>query len=336
MINNKRNFIIISFIIVFVVILFSLSQGIYNIDNLTIIKIIFSKIFPIAKTWSNEQELVLMQVRLPRIFLVCFVGANLAVSGSVLQAVFKNPLVSPFILGISSGASLGASIIIVFFNVYNSYLLQLSAFSFSLLAVFLVIGISKIFGNTNTVILILSGVIVSSFFSSIVSLLQYFSETDKLQAIIFWIFGSFSNANWEGVWQVAPLTLIGSLILILVSWKINVISLGDQQSDSLGIDSKKFRIFLIVIVSLMTSSAVAIVGPIGWVGLIIPHIIRMLLGANNFYVLLGSISLGISFLLLIDIISRNSSSVEIPIGIVTSIFGAPFFIYILSRSKYNF
>lgn len=336
MINNKRNFIIISFIIVFVVILFSLSQGIYNIDNLTIIKIIFSKIFPIAKTWSNEQELVLMQVRLPRIFLVCFVGANLAVSGSVLQAVFKNPLVSPFILGISSGASLGASIIIVFFNVYNSYLLQLSAFSFSLLAVFLVIGISKIFGNTNTVILILSGVIVSSFFSSIVSLLQYFSETDKLQAIIFWIFGSFSNANWEGVWQVAPLTLIGSLILILVSWKINVISLGDQQSDSLGIDSKKFRIFLIVIVSLMTSSAVAIVGPIGWVGLIIPHIIRMLLGANNFYVLLGSISLGISFLLLIDIISRNSLSVEIPIGIVTSIFGAPFFIYILSRSKYNF
>ncbi|MBK8640787.1 MAG: iron ABC transporter permease [Bacteroidia bacterium] len=336
MINNKRNFIIISFIIVFVVILFSLSQGIYNIDNLTIIKIIFSKIFPITKTWSNEQELVLMQVRLPRIFLVCFVGANLAVSGSVLQAVFKNPLVSPFILGISSGASLGASIIIVFFNVYNSYLLQLSAFSFSLLAVFLVIGISKIFGNTNTVILILSGVIVSSFFSSIVSLLQYFSETDKLQAIIFWIFGSFSNANWEGVWQVAPLTLIGSLILILVSWKINVISLGDQQSDSLGIDSKKFRIFLIVIVSLMTSSAVAIVGPIGWVGLIIPHIIRMLLGANNFYVLLGSISLGISFLLLIDIISRNSLSVEIPIGIVTSIFGAPFFIYILSRSKYNF
>lgn len=122
MINNKRNFIIISFIIVFVVILFSLSQGIYNIDNLTIIKIIFSKIFPITKTWSNEQELVLMQVRLPRIFLVCFVGANLAVSGSVLQAVFKNPLVSPFILGISSGASLGASIIIVFFNVYNSYL----------------------------------------------------------------------------------------------------------------------------------------------------------------------------------------------------------------------
>lgn len=336
MINNKPNFLIISFIIVFVVILFSLSQGIYNIDNFTIIKIIFSKIFPITKTWSNEQELVLMQVRLPRIFLVCFVGANLAVSGSVLQAVFKNPLVSPFILGISSGASLGASIIIVFFNVYNAYLLQLSAFSFSLLAVFLVIGISKIFGNTNTVILILSGVIVSSFFSSIVSLLQYFSETDKLQAIIFWIFGSFSNANWEGVWQVAPLTLIGSLILILVSWKINVISLGDQQSDSLGIDSKKFRIFLIVIVSLMTSSAVAVVGPIGWVGLIIPHIIRMLLGANNFHVLLGSISLGISFLLLIDIISRNSLSVEIPIGIVTSIFGAPFFIYILSRSKYNF
>ena len=205
-----------------------------------------------------------------------------------------------------------------------------------MLSVFLVIGISKIFGNTNSIILILSGVIVSSFFSSIVSLLQYFSETDKLQAIIFWIFGSFSNASWEGVWQVAPLTLLGSLILILVSWKINVISLGDQQSDSLGIDSKKFRIFLIVIVSLMTSSAVAVVGPIGWVGLIIPHIIRMLLGANNFYVLLGSISLGISFLLLIDIISRNSLSVEIPIGIVTSIFGAPFFIYILSRSKYNF
>ncbi len=334
MIKNKYRFLVISFIVVIVVFLFSLSQGVYKIEIISLLKILCSKLLPINKTWTNAEELVLFQVRLPRVILVCFVGANLAISGAVMQAVFKNPLVSPFILGISSGAALGASLVIVLFNIYNSYILQLSAFSFSLLAVLFVIGISKLFGNSNTIILILAGVIVSSFISSIVSLLQYFTESDKLQAIVFWIFGSFSNAKWESVWQVAPVSIIGSLILVLFSWKINVISLGDQQSATLGINSKKFRFLLIVIVTLMTSSAVAVCGPIGWVGLIIPHIVRMVLGANNLYVLLGSVSFGISFLLIIDLISRNSFAVEIPVGITSSILGAPFFIYILSRSKH--
>lgn len=311
----------------------SLLQGPYYIEPSTILKILFSKLFVVTQTWTNQQELVLLQIRLPRIILVSLIGANLAISGAVLQAILKNPLVSPFILGISTGASLGASIVISFFQVYSVFFLQLSAFAFAVLAIVIVLSISRAFGNKNIAILLLAGVIVSSFFSSLVSLLQYFSKEDKLQAILYWTFGSFSNANWINVLQTFPITVLGCTLLVLISWKINALSLGDEQAENLGINTTKFRILLILLVSLMSSTAVSVCGPIGWIGLIIPHIIRMIGGSNNYFVNFSCIGLGASFLLLMDMFSRNILNFEIPIGIVTAILGMPFFFYILFRTK---
>lgn len=313
--------------------LFSLSKGAFSIDNIKILKIIFNNIIPIHKDWTVEEETILLQVRLPRILVVIFVGISLSVSGAVLQSIFRNPLVSPFILGVSSGASLGASLIIVFLGTYSFYILQLSAFVFSMLAVFLVLFIISVFRNSNTTILIISGIVISSFFQSIVSLLQYFSEADKLQSIVFWNFGSFSNSSWDKLLQIAPIAIIGTGVLTLNSWKINVLSLGDEEGKALGINTKRIRIYLIIIVSLMTSTATALTGPIAWIGLVIPNIARILFGANNTYVIISSAGLGTTFMILVDLISRTSVSVEIPVGIVTSIIGVPFFIYIMFRTK---
>lgn len=333
MISNKKRLLWVLLLLVFCLVLFSSLQGDYNIDAVNFIKILLNQIFPIKKTWTDIEETILLQVRLPRILVAIFVGASLSVSGAVLQSIFRNPLVSPFILGISSGASLGASLIIVFLSTYSFYVLQLSAFLFSLFAVFLVLFVISIFKNSNTTILIISGIVISSFFQSVVSLLQYFSDTDKLQSIVFWNFGSFTNSSWDKLVQIAPITIIGSVILILNSWKINVLSLGDEESKTLGINSKNLRIYLILIVSLMTSTATALTGPISWVGLVIPNISRILFGANNTYVIIGSAGLGATFMLLVDLISRTILNVEIPVGIVTSILGVPFFIYILYQTK---
>jgi iron complex transport system permease protein len=335
--QHSQNKLIALFCILLVILsLVSLSQGTFSIEKIKIVKILFNHIIPINQNWTIEEETILLQVRLPRILLVIFIGTSLSVSGAVLQSIFRNPLVSPFILGISSGASLGASLIIVFFSTYSFYVLQVSAFLFSILAVLLVLFVISIFKNSNTTILIISGIVISSFFQSIVSLLQYFSETDKLQSIVFWNFGSFTNANWDKLLQIMPITIIGTTVLILNSWKINVLSLADDESKTLGINSQKLRIYLILVVSLMTSTATALTGPISWVGLVIPNIARILLGANNSYVIIGSASLGATFMLLVDLISRTVLNVEIPVGIVTSILGVPFFIYILYQSKKHF
>ena len=332
---SQNNLIVWFFILVVFLSFFSLSQGTYKIEINQILKILFSRIVSIPQEWALENEIILLQVRLPRILLVVFVGISLSVSGAVLQSIFRNPLVSPFILGISSGASLGASLVIVFFSTYSFYVLQFSAFLFSLFAVLLVLFIISIFKKSNTTILIISGIVISSFFQSIVSLLQYFSEADKLQSIVFWNFGSFNNSNWDKLIQIAPITIMGTIVLILNSWKINVLSLGDEESKTLGINTEKLRIHLIIIVSLMTSTATALTGPISWIGLVIPNIARILLGANNTYIIIGSAGLGAAFMLLVDLLSRNLLTVEIPVGIVTSILGVPFFIYILYRTKKN-
>lgn len=316
-----------------VVSIISLAQGAYSIEKGKILKILLSRLFPVQQDWSVEDATILLQVRLPRILLVIFVGISLSVSGAVLQSLFRNPLVSPYILGISAGASLGASLVIVFVSAYSFYVLQLSAFLFSLLAVLLVLIIVTAFKNSNTTVLLISGIVIASFFQSLVSLLQYFTETDKLQSIVFWNFGSFTNASWDKLWQVAPITIIGCLIVVLSSWKINVLSLGDEESKSLGVDSKRLRIYLILVVSLMTSTATALTGPISWVGLVIPNIARILLGANNNRVIIGSAGLGALFMLVADLISRTALKVEIPVGIVTAILGVPLFIYILYQTK---
>jgi len=335
--NAKQKMItFVIFLTLIIVSLISFSIGRYPIDLSIIGNWLFYKIgLTTTVLWSKQQDLILTNIRLPRIVLVSLVGSSLAISGTVLQSVFRNPLVSPFVLGISSGASFGVSLVIVFFQSYNIFILQSSAFIFGIVSVLLVLLISKLFSSGNTIILILSGVIISSFFTSIVYLLQYFSEEQKLQAILFWTFGSFSNSSLMDIAVVGPINLICATALVTQSWKINVLSIGEQESQVLGIDTNLFRILLIGITTLLTSSVTAVCGPIGWIGLLIPHIVRFIGGANNAYVLVNSYLLGAAFLQLVDLIARNITSVEIPIGIVTAIIGLPFFMFILYKSKYS-
>jgi iron complex transport system permease protein len=331
---QQKTITVFIFILLIIISSISLTYGNYKIDLSIILNWLCSKLSLTTNIlWTKEQDLILASIRLPRIVLVSLVGSSLAVSGAVLQSVFKNPLVSPYILGVSAGASFGVSIVIVFIQSYNFLLLQSFAFVFGVVAVLFVLLVSRLFSSSNTIILVLSGVIISAFFSSFVSLLQYFSEEQQLQSILFWTFGSFNNSSWKDVVLVSPINIICSIILITQSWRINVLSLGEQESQVLGIDTNKFRIMLIGITTLLTSSVTAVCGPIGWIGLLIPHIVRFIGGANNFYVVINSFLFGAVFLQMVDLIARNIASVEIPVGIVTAIIGLPFFIFILYKSK---
>jgi iron complex transport system permease protein len=217
-IQKRITFTIFSILICFCFV--SLLYGKFFIDIDIILNLFFSKLgITNNSIYSNEQDLIIFEVRLPRIVLTALVGGSLSISGAVLQSVFKNPLVSPFILGVSSGASFGVSIIIFFFSTYNVFILQLFAFTFGFLAVFFVILSSHLFSSRNSVILVLSGIIVSSFFTSLVSLVQYFSEEQKLQSILFWTFGSFSNSSWENILVIFPICSLCFLFLIAQSWR---------------------------------------------------------------------------------------------------------------------
>lgn len=332
---NKNNFIYLFIFISLSLAFFSLTKGSYYIEPSNIFWIILSKFVNVKNSWSDQEYLVLLDVRLPRILLVIFIGTNLSVSGAILQSIFKNPLVSPSTLGITSGASFGASLIILLFQTYNPYILQSFAFIFGILSILIVLSIARIFNKKNIVIILLAGVIISSFFIALTSLIQFFSTEDKLQAILFWTFGSFSNSTWNNVFLVMPITILGLLILILLAFRIDILSLGDDEAEALGLNVIKLRIFIVLIVSLLTGTAVAVSGPIGWVGLIIPHIARLLIGSNSRKIILCSIFLGSSFLLLVDLISRTIFKVEIPAGIVTSIIGVPFFIFTLYNTRKN-
>ncbi|MCE1187921.1 MAG: iron ABC transporter permease [Ignavibacteria bacterium] len=280
-----------------------------------------------------EIEMILSQIRMPRILLVSLVGAGLAVSGTVLQSIFRNPLVSPYILGISSGSAFGVSLVILLFQVYNPFLLQLSAFLFGSLSVTIVLIASKLFPGRDTIIMVLTGIIISSFFSASVSLIQYFTDDQKIQTILFWTFGSFANANWENVFFIAPILLLCGTLFILKSWKLNVLSLGEVETTSLGLDYKRQIFTFIILTSIITSSVTAVCGPIGWVGLIIPHIVRFLGGSNNTFVVPCSLVSGAIFLQCIDLIARYSFPFEIPVGIVAALIGLPFFIFVLIKIR---
>ncbi len=312
---------------------FSLVKGAYRIELANVWAILVGRLFGAAESWSPSDQVVLLAVRLPRIILVVLVGASLAVSGAVLQATFRNPLVSPYLLGISSAASFGASVMMLFLSAYRPGLVQLSAFLFGMLAVFLASSIARLYNPLSNTVLILAGVVVSSLFSALVSILKYLAPPETLRMIDLWSMGSFASARWRDVLQVMPFAIVGCALMVLLSWRINVLSLGEQHAATLGVNPKALRFVLVAVTSLMTSVSVAVCGPIGWVGIIIPHSVRMMVGANNFFVILGCICLGSAFLLLVDLLARTLLPGEIPISILTAVIGAGFFIVLVSRTR---
>lgn len=274
---------------------------------------------------------ILVNVRLPRILLTFMVGAALSVSGSVLQALFRNPLVDSYILGISSGAAFGASLAIV----YTLSFINIYAFVGGILAVILTYFIATVNKQTSTVTIVLSGMIISGVFIALLTLVQYISDPYKLQAIIQWTMGNLHSASWIEVKQSFIPIILTILICFRYRWRLNLLSLGDDAARAVGVNPVPDKFILITCATLMTTTTVAVAGVISFYGLFLPHIVRMLLGADNSKSIAGNILLGGTFLLIIDDLSRTLFVFEIPIGVFTTILGGGFFVYLLKKNKLN-
>lgn len=279
---------------------------------------------------------LLLEIRLPRILACVLIGASLAISGAAYQAMFVNPLVSPSILGVLSGAGFGAAVG-MFFRL-NEYLIQLSTFGFGFLAVAVALGVSALYSRSGSVIvLVLGGVISGSLFTSLLSVLKYAADpNDALPAITYFLMGSLGFASKSFIQISIPPMCAGVLLLALSGKYLNALSLGEEEAKSLGVNTTRVKIFIILVATFVSALSVTIAGIIGWIGLIVPHIARFIFGADNRAVLASSAMIGAIFLLFCDSFSRLIFTFEIPIGIVTSLFGIPMFIIVLRRAKRSF
>ena len=280
---------------------------------------------------TYEVHTIVWQMRLPRAIMGTFVGAALAVSGAAFQGVFRNPLVNSGILGVTNGAGFGAALAIIVFG-GGLYTYGLS-FTFAVMAVVLAYFAGRFYGSAPSVTLVLGGVVISSFFSALTSILRYIADPySQLPAITYWFMGSLANANYSQFIAFIPMT-VGMAMIYLSRWRINALSMGEKEATALGVNTGFYKLMIIGGATLTTASAVCVSGGIGWVGLVIPHIGRMLVGNDNTKLIPLSMSLGACFLVLIDVLSRTLSSSEIPIGILTSLIGTPFFVYLLKKTK---
>ena len=315
-------------------ILLSFAWGRYAISPQELIQGIHNHFFNSDVLLVNEEvariDKVIFNVRFPRILLVVLVGAALSVAGASYQGMFKNPLVSPDILGSSAGASFGACIALLF-NMPN-YMVQFFAFAGGMIAVGMAVWLTRIVKYDAILGLVLGGILVSTLFQSGTSLIKYVADAqDKLPEITFWLMGSFSSVNKTDLFTVIIPMICGFAILLLQSWKLNVLSFGDEEARAMGISTRNVRLSVIFASTLLTSLSVAVSGIIGYVGLVIPHLARAIVGPNYKVLLPTSMFVGATFLLIIDNISRLVTDIGIPIGILTSILGVPFFIIIFRR-----
>ncbi|MDR0767481.1 MAG: iron ABC transporter permease [Methanosarcinales archaeon] len=297
------------------------------------IKEAFMAVFGIG---SDVNVTIVQQVNGPRVVMGCMVGAGLGISGAVMQAVFRNPMASPYILGLSSGAAFGAALAMTISIAFIPMVLTvpLFAFIFCMATTFLVYSISRVGGRVPTETLLLSGIAVGSLFSALVSLLTFLAG-DRMQGIVFWTMGNLSQNGWEYTLIVIPLVIVGSLFMVNRGRELNAMMLGDAHAKDLGVEVKKVRLEMLIASSLVTAAAVSFVGVIGFVGLVVPHIMRILLGPDNRTLLPLSMLGGAAFVILCDYLARSvfTDLGILPIGILTSLIGAPYFIYLLRKRK---
>jgi len=309
----------------------SLFIGPYTIPPSTILHMIFTKIVSpnTHSPWPPVYETIVFDVRLPRIVLAILGGIALAVSGASLQTIFRNPLVDSYILGINAGAGFGAALAIAVLPYTVS--IQLCAFIFALLAFFMTYSIAKTRSGTPIVSLILAGIIVSSLFSAGLSLIKFFTDPHRLAGVVNWLMGSLAITGWSFT-PIVPPILVGFIIIYSMSWRLNVLSMGDEEARSLGINVERTRFIVLLMATLMVSSFTSVAGIIGWIGLMVPHMARMLMKTpDNRVIIPVSACIGSTLLLLADDIARSITTYELPVGILTTIGGAPFFLYLLKR-----
>ena len=317
-------------------IILSFLLGRYPVPPKELVGILLQRIFPaIRPFWADTMETVVFNIRVPRILLACLVGCCLSAAGASYQGVFQNPMAAPDILGATSGAAFGAALAILLGA--GSRLITLSAFVFSLLTVVLVYLISKVARGKRVLTLVLAGIMVASLFNAGVSYIKLVADpSDQLPAITYWLMGSLSGATKKDVAFVCAPMAIGLLPLFALRWRMNVLTLGDDEAHSIGVNAGRIRLIVMLCSTLVTAASVSVTGMIGWVGLVIPHLTRKLVGNDYRYLMPGSMLFGALFLLAVDDVSRNLLAVEIPIGILTAFIGAPFFLWLITRKGDTF
>lgn len=314
-----------------IVFLISVCLGRYVVSPGTGLSILISRVFPIEPSWTGIEESVVLQVRLPRVLLAMLVGSGLATAGASFQGIFRNPLVSPDILGVSAGAGFGTCLGILLSE--EPVVVQSLSFGFGILAVLGAYMISRLRTGTSLLMLVLAGVIVGTLFSALIGLTKYVADPeDKLPTIVYWLMGSMARASYKDLLWGAPPIFTGSLILLLLRWRINILSLGEEEAESLGINTQLLRWLVITIGTIITATSVSLCGIVGWVGLVVPHIGRMLVGPNHKVLLPACVSIGAFCLLLIDDVARTATAAEIPLSILAATMGAPVFAYLLRRT----
>lgn len=289
-------------------------------------------------TWGKTEydptiQTVIWNVRMPRIIAGILIGASLAAAGATFQALFRNPLVAPDILGVSTGASLGA--VLGIFLSLPVFVIQLTSFVGGIAAVLAVYAVGIAVRHRDPVLtLVLAGVAISAVAGAGISLIKILADPyDQLPAITYWLLGSLTSVTRSDALGILPVVLLGLVPLFVLRWQVNLMSLGDEEARALGVDTRVLRPILIAAATLVTASSVSIAGVIGWVGLVIPHIARLLVGPDFRHLLPASMLLGAIFLLIVDILARTIAMTEVPLGILTAAIGAPFFLWLLASGR---
>ena len=310
--------------------LLSFALGRYGVPLPQVVKILLSDLLPIEQTWTDNMAIAVLNVRLPRILLACLVGCALSAAGTGYQTVFQNPMAAPDILGASSGACFGAALAIL--TGQSRVMVTVFAFLSSLLSVVLVYLVGSRTRGSRVVNLLLAGIMVGSLFSAGTSYIKLVADpSNQLPQITYWLMGSLSGTRIQTVTFAAACIFVGLLPLLLLRWRMNLLTLSADEARAMGVNTDRLRLAVILSSTVLTASAVAVSGMIGWVGLVIPHLSRRIVGSDCRRLLPMSCLFGAGFLLLVDNIARTLAAVEIPIGILTAFVGAPFFLYLMLK-----
>jgi iron complex transport system permease protein len=331
--NGIFRLIVLGTIGLIILALLSMAIGKYALSPATILNVLISGLTGNADGIDPIQQTVIWNVRLPRVFAGILMGAALASAGATYQGLFRNPLVSPDILGVSAGASLGA-VLAIFFD-QPVLIIQISSFCGGLLAVGAVYAVGTAIRDRDPVLtLVLAGVAIGAVVGAGISLIKILADPyNQLPAITYWLLGSLTAVTRADVLSILPAMLIGLLPLILLRWRMNVMTLGDEEAQTLGVDTRITRAALIAGATLITAASVSIAGIVGWIGLVIPHIARLLVGPDFRKLLPASILLGGAYMLVVDTLARSVAAIEIPLGILTAVVGAPFFLWLLASGR---
>ncbi len=329
---NVKWLILIMTLLLGAVALLALCIGRYWINPQDVVKVFLIKANLLDQSLTGMEESIIFTLRLPRILAAILIGSSLALSGAVYQGIFRNPLVSPDMLGVSAGACVGAAAGILL-GVGNQ-LVQVTAFLGGLVAVWLAMFIPKLVRNNTMIILVLSGVIVGGLMTAILGMIKYMADAEtELAEITYWQMGSIAKVTMGDLTRILPVILLATVLLLALSWQINILSLGVVEAKTLGINVSRVRLLAILGATLLTASSVSVSGTVGWVGLVIPHLGRMIIGDDNRKLLPVACLLGAIFMVIVDTLARVLTSAELPLSILTGLIGAPFYVLLLLKQR---